>query len=248
MRTAAMTAAMTDGPWLVLAAWPPELAHLKAILPDLPQRVTQKVILACVGVGMIEAGIAAARLVDRYHPSAAILVGTAGVYPGQADALGLGTAAIAHRLRLLPQILPGKHAFVPPIVPTMARSSPALVRTLRRSSGLPCVDVACPLGITATMAAALSAAKLSGCALENLEAFAVARAAAVAKVPFSAILGIANHVGPRGHRQWQTHAKAAAESACRAVLAALEERLQAPATAPTRLCNPRVVAPPTRHG
>ena len=210
--------ATSDEGWLVLAAWPPELAHLRASLPDLPARVRRRVTLASVGVGMVEAGIAAARLIGKHQPSAVLLVGTAGVYPGQSNELVLDSAVIAWRIRLLPQILPGKHAFLPALVPTEARCTPALVRTLRKAAGVPGADVACPLGITATAKAATTAAELSGCALENLEAFAVARAAATAKVPFAAILGIANHVGPSGHREWEKHAKAAARSACRAVV------------------------------
>jgi nucleoside phosphorylase len=149
-------------------------------------------------------------------------VGTAGVYPGQSTEFVIEGAVIAKRIHLLPQILPGKHAYLPAIVPTEATSNPALVRALRKATRLPCADVACPLGITATARAAKTAAELSGCALENLEAFAVARAAAVAKVPFAAILGIANWVGPSGHREWEKHAKAAAESACRAVVVLLK--------------------------
>jgi nucleoside phosphorylase len=212
-------AAQNDGRWLVLAAWPPELAYLDASLPELPTRVQQRIVLASVGVGMVEAGIATTQLLARNQPDFVLLVGTAGVYPGQT--LALDQAAIAQRVRLLPQILPGKHAYLPAIVPTEVRSSPTLVRALRKAAHLPCADVACPLGITATKRAAIAGSKLSGCALENLEAFAVARAAAVAKIPFAAVLGIANHVGPNGHREWKQHAKAAAESACRAVIAGL---------------------------
>jgi nucleoside phosphorylase len=211
------TTGMTEGPWLVLAAWPPELAHLRKSLSHFPVRVRPKVTLATVGVGLVEAGIATARLLDAHQPRAVLLVGTAGVYPGQAAELVVASAAIAGRICLLPQILPGQHAFLPALVPTEARSAPALARALRKATGLPSADVACPVGITATKRAATSAAELSGCALENLEAFAVARAAAVAKVPFAAILGIANHVGPGGHREWERHAKAAAESACQGV-------------------------------
>ena len=166
---------------------------------------------------MVEAGIATARLIDQHQPGAVLLVGTAGVYPGAS--LAIGCAVIARRISLLPKILSGKHDFLPAIVPTEATSTPALARTLRKATGLQLADVACPLCITASARAATSAAKVSGCALENLEAFAVARAAAVAKVPFVAILGIANRVGPSGHKEWQVHAKAAAESACQAVLA-----------------------------
>jgi nucleoside phosphorylase len=214
--------AATHGPWLVLAAWPPELAHLRASLLDFPAPMRRRVTLATVGVGLVEAGIATARLLAAYQPSGVLLVGTAGVYPGQAAGLALASAAIAGRIRLLANILGGKHAFLPAIVPMEAKSTPALARVLYKATGLPSADVACPLGITATTRAATTAAALSGCALENLEAFAVARAAAAAKLPFAAILGIANHVGPGGHGEWEQHAKAAAESACQGVCAAME--------------------------
>jgi nucleoside phosphorylase len=209
--------AKKQGRWLVIAAWPPELAYFEAGLPTLPAQVRQRVVLASVGVGMVEAGIATAQLLARNQPDFVLLVGTAGVYPRQP--LALDQAAIALRVRLLPQILPSKHAYLPAIVPTEVRTSPTLVRALRKAAHLPCADVACPMGITATKQAAVAASKLSGCALENLEAFAVARAAAVAKVPFAAVLGVANHVGPNGHREWERHAKSAAESACRAIVA-----------------------------
>jgi nucleoside phosphorylase len=222
-RSPTQIAATNAERWLVVAAWPPELAHLRASLPGLPAQLRQRVTLACVGVGMVESGIAAARLIDKHQPSAVLLVGTAGVYPGQSPELVLDSVAVAGRIRLLPQILASKHAFLPAIVPTEARSSPSLVRALCRAAHLPRADVACPLGITATAKAATAAAKLSACALENLEAFAVARAAALAKIPFAAILGIANHVGPSGHREWEKHARAAARSACQAVVEGLQK-------------------------
>ena len=212
-----MTSA-NEARWLVLAAWPPELAHLRASLPELPAHARRRVTLAAVGVGMVEAAIATAQLIAKHQPSVVLLVGTAGVYPGQATELGLDSTALVRRIRLLPQILPSKHAFLPAIVPDEARSSPTLVRTLRKATGLPYADVACPLGITATKQAAMAAGELSGCVLENLEAFAVARAAALAKIPFGAILGISNRVGPDGHREWERHAKDAAQSACQGVL------------------------------
>jgi nucleoside phosphorylase len=121
-------------------------------------------------------------------------------------------------MRLLPPVLGSQHGFVPSIVPSLAKSSTALVRGLRKATALPVADVACPLAITASKKAATAAAELSGCALENLEAFSVARAAAAAGVPFAAILGIANYVGPAAHAEWKKHGEAAATAACEAVL------------------------------
>jgi nucleoside phosphorylase len=62
----------------------------------------------------------------------------------------------------------------------------------------------------------------TGADVENLEAFAVARAAAAAKIPFAAALGISNRVGPNSHPEWRVHAGAAALAACAAVRSTLK--------------------------
>jgi nucleoside phosphorylase len=118
----------------------------------------------------------------------------------------------------LPPVLGSQHGYLPSIIPTQAKCATPLVRILRKTTMLPMADVACPLAITASKKAATAAADLSGCALENLEAFSVARAAAAAKIPFAAILGIANQVGPTAHAEWKKHGEAAAAAACQAVL------------------------------
>jgi nucleoside phosphorylase len=215
-----------DG-WLVVAAFAPELAFLEAALPQLPARIRRRLRLATLGVGLVEAGIGASRLLAEARPRAIVLVGTAGVYPAWSSRLAVGQAVVINKTKLLPEILPGENAYLPAVIPRQERSSPTLSRALRKATGLAQADVACPLAITRSRKAAKAAATLSGCALENLEAFAVARAAARARIPFAAVLGIANCVGPDGHREWKKHAKLAAESACRAVLDTL-------ATVPTR--------------
>ena len=202
--------------WLVVSAWPPELAPLRAVLP--PRR---GLTLASVGVGLVEAAANTARLLAEQRPDRLVLVGTAGVYPGHRRAFPLGAAAVVDEMILLPAILPGEHSYLPDLVPSRVRADSALVKALLRATRLPAAAVACPLAITASTRAAKTAARRSGCALENLEAFAVARAAAAAKVPFAAILGVANQVGPEGHREWQRHARQAAAAACAALLALL---------------------------
>jgi hypothetical protein len=148
-----------------------------------------------------------------------LLVGTAGVYPGKRPDLPLGSAVVANAFVLLPEILSDKRTLVPKSMPRRERSTPALATLLCGLARLPLANVACPLAITTSDKAAIAARKLSGSVLENLEAFAVARAAATARVPFAAILGVANHVGPRGHGEWKQHGPRAAAAACQAVLA-----------------------------
>ncbi|HSZ80968.1 MAG TPA: hypothetical protein VLA14_01740, partial [Polyangia bacterium] len=83
--------------------------------------------------------------------------------------------------------------------------------------------VACPLAITQATALARRIAT-TGAALENLEAFAVARAAAAARVPFAAVLGVSNVVGPRAHAEWRANHLAASRAACHVVWSYLRAR------------------------
>ena len=204
--------------WLVVAAWAPELGHLRAGLAGLPSSTRKRVTLETVGVGLVEAATGGARLLGRHAPDGVLLVVTAGCYPRHSQAFAIGSAAICRQIRLLPPVLGRQHGFLPSIIPTQERCSTALVRVLRKATVLPMADVACPLSITASKKAATAAAELSGCALENLEAFSVARAATAAGIPFAAVLGIANQVGPAAHAEWKKYGPAAAAAACQAVL------------------------------
>lgn len=183
--------------------------------------------LASVGVGLVEAGIGACHLLARHRPDAMLLVGTAGVYPGQSRRLPLGAVAVVERMLLLPDLAPGTATFSPPAMSVRQRASAKITRALLRATRLPVVDAACPLAITTGRQAAILAGNRARCALENLEAFAVASAARAAGVPFAAVLGVANHVGPAGHREWKRHGREAAAAACDAVLAFLVDRMDA---------------------
>jgi purine-nucleoside phosphorylase len=203
---------------LVVAAWLPELDFLRESLANLPARIRRTVVLDTIGVGLVEAAIGASRLLATLRPRAVILVGTAGLYAGSTAGLTVGDAVLAEKIVLLPAPLPGRHTYLPEIMPSEQHTSARLTRALRQAAALPAANVANPIAITRSRKAATFAAKDSACALENLEAFALARAAASAKIPFAAVLGIANQVGPTAHREWKKNAAAAAEAACRAVL------------------------------
>ncbi|MDB4980250.1 MAG: purine-nucleoside phosphorylase, partial [Myxococcales bacterium] len=149
-----------------------------------------------------------------------LFVGTAGVYPGPSAVLEIGTAAVAGELRLVSTATLRGDAYHPAPLVATAETTPALRAQLRRAADTPLATVACPLAITQTAALARRIAA-TGAALENLEAFAVARAAAAAGIPFAAVLGITNQVGPRAHAQWRANHLAASRAACHVVWRAL---------------------------
>jgi len=190
---------------LVLAAWRPELRALRG----------SGAATAVAGVGLIEAAAGATRAIAEVRPRAVVFVGTAGLYRGAGIDARIGDAVVVRRLHLLSSAAARGEAYFPAPLPTSATTDARLRRGLAR--GLPVADVACPLAITSSAAGARRARAATGCALENLEAFAVARAAASARVPFACVLGVSNVVGPDAHQEWRAHAEKAAASACAAI-------------------------------
>jgi purine-nucleoside phosphorylase len=163
-----------------------------------------------LGVGVVPAGIAAARLLARERPDAMVLVGTAGAYPGgpaigtvvAAARIGLGSAAGALGLGYVP--------LAPPPLDTDAG--------LRVRLALPEVTVASLVAISTDpgLAARLGA----DWQVEHMEAYGVASACAAEGVAFVAVLGITNRVGPGAHAEWRAN-----RDACQAAAVAAVARL-----------------------
>jgi len=209
---------------LVLAAWEPEIAPLRRLARAIdPARLA----LGTVGVGAVDAAIGAAAAIAAARPARVIFVGTAGAFPRGRATAALGTVAIAGELSLASTAalrgdgyLPEPLATHAPVSGTLAAALAACGRARRGGPDLPILGVACPIAVTRSATLGRHLAHATGAALENLEAFAVARAAAAAGVDeVAAVLGIANRVGPRGHQEWRAHHVAASRAACRVVWA-----------------------------
>jgi len=207
--------------WLVVSAWPPELDGFRKMQPPKGLSAMASVALGSIGIGLVEGATGATRLLAGLRPRAVILIGTAGLYPTSSDRFAVGTAAVADDIVMVPRILPGRDAYLPELIPSRERATAGLAKAIRKLSGLPAAHIANPLAITASRRAAAFIARQSGCDLENLEAFALARAAASLEIPFAVVLGIANRVGPGAHHEWKKNGAAAAAKACEAVLAFL---------------------------
>ncbi len=205
--------------WLVLAAWPPELAELRRLLKQ--REMGKQVVARVAGVGLVEAAIGTTATIAEVRPDAVIFVGTAGSYPGLRPDLALAGVVAARRLVLSAEGVATGHAYLPHTLPA-TQATTLTIRRIAAAAGLLMADVACPLAITSRPAAVGLRARALACDVENLEAFAVARAAATAGLPFAAILGISNAVGPSAHAAWKRNATRAAAAACRAALEVVE--------------------------
>jgi nucleoside phosphorylase len=204
---------------LVLAAWEPEIAPLRRLARAVDSR---RLALGTVGVGAVDAAVGAAAAIAAERPTRVIFVGTAGAYPRGRATAAIGTVAIASELCLASTAALRGDGYLPQPLATSAPTSTPLGNMLAACGPgrrpVPMLGVACPIAVTRSATLGRHLAHATGAALENLEAFAVARAAAAAGVDaVTAVLGIANRVGPRGHQEWRAHHVAASRAACRLV-------------------------------
>lgn len=160
-----------------------------------------------LGVGVVPAGLATARLLAVERPDAVVLVGTAGAYPGGPP---IGTVVTARRVGLVSGTALLGLGYVPR-APGPLLADAALTAAL----ALPTADVACLVAITTDPA--LAARVGADWQVEHMEAYGVAAACVAAGVPFAIVLGITNVVGPGAHAEWLAHRGACQDAAAAAV-------------------------------
>lgn len=209
----------------MVSAWKPETAWLARWLRHPGQRrLAPRVQLIAAGVGAVDAGIGAAAAITRWRPRRVVFVGTAGAYAGRPP-LPVGAAVVASRLLLASTAALRGDGYLPPPMVARVAADPTLTRALLAAGPTKtAATCACPLAITGTTRLAARLAATTGARVENLEAFAVARAAVTARVPCAAVFGIANRVGPAAHVEWRTHHVQASRVACQVVAAWLSSR------------------------
>lgn len=159
-----------------------------------------------LGVGVVPAGVAAARLLATDRPDAVVLVGTAGAYGD----VPIGAVVAARRVGLVSGTATLGLGYVPLAPPPLA-TDPAL----RAALALPEADVATLVAITTDPA--LAGRIGADWQIEHMEAYGVAAACAAAGVPFVAVLGVTNRVGPAAHAEWKANRDACQRAAVAAV-------------------------------
>ena len=173
---------------LVMAAAPEELGELEG---------------AVVGVGPVVAAANAARILEQRRPDRVVLIGTAGSY---AQGPAIGQAIAASRCALSWGIAAMGLGYVPRAPEPVECDASMLARI-----NLPRHAVLTVGAITTDRTLARRIA--DGYTVEHLEAFGVALACKHVGIPFLAVLGITNDVGPDAHVQWLTHRDDAQQAA-----------------------------------
>jgi nucleoside phosphorylase len=181
------------------------VAAVEEELGDLPGAV--------VGVGPVVAAASAAAHLARRAPAAVLLIGTAGAYPGGP---AIGSVVASARLGLACGVDALGLGYTPRPPPVLA-GDPDLLDALDALGPVRC-DVLTVSAISTDRELVRRLAE--GWAVEHLEAYGVALACREAGVPFAAVLGISNDVGPDAHAQWLAH-RDGAQRAARDVAARL---------------------------
>ena len=199
---------------LVVAAWEPELVRFREHLAGAPSGV--ELVLATLGVGLVEASIAMTRCVERETPAAALLLGTCGAFEsvvGEARRVAVGSVVTAGAARLADASILEGDAALPGPMPAEVAFDRGLHDALV-GGGAKSVQIANTVGITTSDALAELLATKTAADVEHLEAFAFARACAAAQIPCAAALGVANVVGAKGRAEWlANHVRASQEAA-----------------------------------
>jgi len=187
---------------LILAAFDPELAPFSEPLRSQGRTV---------GVGLVTAAHATARLLASLRPRAVVLVGSCGAY--DAASVAVGSVIVAEHVVLVDAAAVQGYGAIPGPMNVRAEVDPALLGRFEDCGCVPGV-VASTLGITTSDDLARGMAQHGGARFENLEAFAVVEACAAAGVPCAVVLGVTNVVGSKGRAQWQrNHVEVAARVA-----------------------------------
>lgn len=170
---------------LLLAAFPPEFA-------DLLDSPPAGWVVACTGIGAIEAAITTTRLLAEHHPDRVLFLGTCGAYDLR---LKIGAhLAVSEAIAISASELRGA-AFRPQAERTRWAATWALP--------LPSQAVAVPPAITCDPKDARFLGQIASA--EHLELTGVFAACHALSIPVAAALGVANHVGPEAHAQWLEH-------------------------------------------
>lgn len=156
--------------------------------------------LGVCGVGPVDAGIQTAKLISVLKPTQVWFIGTAGVYPDRY--LSPGDVVIGSEFLFGDTGLSAGTSYVPEI--QMMKSEPVTL----------CLEPTFPFkvkngkiltvpSITKSEKSAVELRDHFGADAEHLEVFSVWRACNLFHIPFSAVLGISNIVGPEAHEQWK---------------------------------------------
>jgi futalosine hydrolase len=211
---------------LLVGAFEPEIAPFRGRLPE-------GVEARAVGIGLVDAALGTARAIAETHPSRIVLVGSAGALPG--SAIGHLEVVVVATTVLADLASARREASLLPRMAQIRETSAALTAALIPEAPRVCALTTLTVTTSDEAARALAEAHRAHAPLvENLEVYAVARAAEAAGIPFAAVLGVTNQVGSLGRSEWAQHHEKASELVCQRLLPGLSRAVALALAAPAR--------------
>jgi nucleoside phosphorylase len=195
---------------LVVAAWEPELTRFREIASGTPD-----IAVDAIGAGVVDAAVGTAHAIARHRPTHAVLIGTCGALArdlGRLDMVSGTSVELVDSKGELPTEITHESLFDEELS--------------ARFGGVRRVKIVSTLVPTADEAHANRLRVRAQ--VEHLEAFAFARACALAGVRCAAVLSVASMVGPSGREEWRVNNDGASALAAEVTFGALKPRKKPP--------------------
>jgi nucleoside phosphorylase len=199
---------------LIVSAWEPEQQWLRQEWANQSQSVQTQLDLdfLLLGIGPLKAAAQLTRWLTEAHLRGesvheVIFVGTAGSY--DLKKFGIGQVVATDSVWFSEGGAATGQSFFPAQVSQQAIHYRGHLRP--HYSATPQACTVCVPSVTSQAALAAELFKLGD--LENLETAGVAQACEVFGVPWWALLGVSNGVGPRGHEEWRMHHNSVSQAA-----------------------------------
>ena len=159
-------------------------------------------VLAPLGIGALNAALGLGRWLSEVNE--VVFAGSAGILPGAGFRIGQVVEAS--------QVLLADGAAALGLAHSPLMDRPLTLEAGPRRFGCPQAKVVNTGSVTQDLGLALALAQSSGAELETLELYGLALAAQQAGLPWSALLGLTNEVGPLGQGQWQENHRPLAQA------------------------------------
>jgi nucleoside phosphorylase len=162
------------------------------------------IVLAALGVGLVDFSSAFQVLLNRYQIEKALLTGTCGVYPEASRQWPIGTLVAPSKISLGDLSAVEKHGYFPAPIVTTCHLDENFSQYLMPDSGTHCLTLTT---ITSDDPTAARIESYYRSHFEQMEAYAFARICQLQEISGAVLFAVANQVGRDGHQQWLNHAQ-----------------------------------------
>lgn len=201
---------------LVVAAHPPDLRGVRDVLGDTLDGSLNGLRIGAktVGLGSAAAAASTAKRIVQLEPRGVVHIGTCGVYP-ERPGYQPYDVVVPNQVWVLSLGVDHEWSAFPDPMTTRREADPAMTAGLAVSGArVHAAPVGSPNAETRSDQAAAHIAQHQDLHAENLEAFGIAQACHLLKIPYAACLGVTHIVGALGMQDWrQFHRRATVSAA-----------------------------------